>query len=152
VRSCERYCRKFHHSQIFRIRHLQRFPRTPEFPSLSCARPTRRCLAASGDTRCHYSSEKLPGRYYSASSMNAISPMDSLSLVKGLQISKLRTDYGNPEVIPKCPQSRVSMSRSLMSSGFCFCLFLHSVFAFVVVRCWLIRVVASPPCFYSHFE
>jgi hypothetical protein len=35
---------------------------------------------------------------------------------------------------------------------FCFCLFLHSVFAFVVVRRWLIRVVASPPCFYSHFE
>ena len=45
--------------------------------------------------------------------------------------------------------SRVSMSRSLESSGFCFS-FIASwpllLFVVVVPRC------CSPPCFYSHFE
>jgi hypothetical protein len=41
------------------------------------------------------------------------------------------------------------MSRSLESSVFC--LFLHSVFCLCCCLLWLFRLVASPPCFYSHF-
>src|ERR1035437_24503 len=35
---------EYHDFQIFRTNHVQRFPRTPKLPNLSCAHPTRRSV------------------------------------------------------------------------------------------------------------
>ena len=64
----------------------------------------------------------------------------------------LRFKFSNGKSLRGSDLRRLSMSRSLASSGFCF--FLHSVvvslslllLVMVVPRC------CSPPCFYSHFE